>query len=197
MQRALGDEGFAQFQQERGVAEEYSLTPVQADAILQDDARPAGESRARKARRRARQAARRDRRVPGHPGRRATDLRASSARIARSWPASTPTRAAPRSASEEIGDVDIEDLIEEETMVVSISHNGYIKRTPSSVYRAQRRGGKGITGRQGRRGRSGRAPVRHQHARLPAVLHQQGQGLLAEGVQPAAAVARRARAGRW
>ena len=34
LQRALGDEGFAQFQQERGVAEEYSLTPVQADAIL-------------------------------------------------------------------------------------------------------------------------------------------------------------------
>src|SRR5690606_8873653 len=34
LQRALGDEGYSQFQQERGVAEEYSLTPVQADAIL-------------------------------------------------------------------------------------------------------------------------------------------------------------------
>ena len=40
----------------------------------------------------------------------------------------------------------MEDLITEEKMVVSISHNGYIKRTPSSVYRAQRRGGKGIAG---------------------------------------------------
>ena len=40
----------------------------------------------------------------------------------------------------------MEDLITEETMVVSISHNGYIKRTPASVYRAQRRGGKGLTG---------------------------------------------------
>ncbi len=49
-------------------------------------------------------------------------------------------------SSEEIGEVDVEDLIEEETMVVSISHNGYIKRTPASVYRAQRRGGKGIKG---------------------------------------------------
>jgi DNA gyrase subunit A len=47
---------------------------------------------------------------------------------------------------EELGDVDLEDLIEEETMVVSISHNGYIKRTASSVYRAQRRGGKGLKG---------------------------------------------------
>ena len=31
-------------------------------------------------------------------------------------------------------------------MVVTISHNGYIKRTPSSIYRAQRRGGKGLIG---------------------------------------------------
>src|SRR4029079_2616592 len=35
-------------------------------------------------------------------------------------------------SGEEIGEVDVEDLIEEETMVVSISHNGYIKRTPAS-----------------------------------------------------------------
>ena len=34
LKRALGDEGYAQFQEERGVAEDYSLTPVQADAIL-------------------------------------------------------------------------------------------------------------------------------------------------------------------
>src|SRR6185312_5022658 len=34
MQRALGDEGFRQFQTERGVADAYSLTAVQADAIL-------------------------------------------------------------------------------------------------------------------------------------------------------------------
>jgi DNA gyrase subunit A len=49
-------------------------------------------------------------------------------------------------SNEEIGEVDLEDLIEEEQMVVSISHNGYIKRTPASVYRAQRRGGKGVKG---------------------------------------------------
>jgi DNA gyrase subunit A len=49
-------------------------------------------------------------------------------------------------SGEEIGDINLEDLIAEETMVVSISHNGYIKRTPVSTYRAQRRGGKGIVG---------------------------------------------------
>ena len=66
--------------------------------------------------------------------------------IAKSWPASMATPAAREISDEEIGEVDVEDLIEEETMVVSISHNGYIKRTPASVYRAQRRGGKGIKG---------------------------------------------------
>lgn len=39
-----------------------------------------------------------------------------------------------------------EDLIEDEEMVVTVSHEGYVKRTPASQYRAQRRGGKGITG---------------------------------------------------
>src|ERR1700753_4300636 len=42
--------------------------------------------------------------------------------------------------------MNLDKLITEETMVVSISHNGYIKRTPTSTYRAQRRGGKGIIG---------------------------------------------------
>jgi len=43
-------------------------------------------------------------------------------------------------------EMDIEDLIPEEDVVVTISHAGYVKRLPVSTYRAQRRGGKGITG---------------------------------------------------
>ncbi len=43
-------------------------------------------------------------------------------------------------------DFSIEDLIVEEDMVITISHTGYIKRTPVSTYRRQRRGGKGLTG---------------------------------------------------
>jgi DNA gyrase subunit A len=46
----------------------------------------------------------------------------------------------------EAGQIDVEDLIAEEDMVVTISHEGYIKRNPISLYRAQRRGGKGLTG---------------------------------------------------
>jgi DNA gyrase subunit A len=43
-------------------------------------------------------------------------------------------------------DIEVEDLIAEEDMVVTISHEGYVKRSPVSLYRAQRRGGKGLTG---------------------------------------------------
>jgi DNA gyrase subunit A len=41
---------------------------------------------------------------------------------------------------------DIEDLIQREEMVVTVTHSGYIKRVPLSTYRAQRRGGKGRSG---------------------------------------------------
>jgi DNA gyrase subunit A len=44
------------------------------------------------------------------------------------------------------GDMEDEDLIAREDMVVTVSHGGYIKRVPLSVYRAQRRGGKGRSG---------------------------------------------------
>ncbi len=47
---------------------------------------------------------------------------------------------------EELGNYNMEDLITEETMVVTISHQGYIKRIPATTYRAQKRGGKGIAG---------------------------------------------------
>lgn len=43
-------------------------------------------------------------------------------------------------------EIDIEDLIQEEDMVITLTQQGYIKRTASDNYRAQRRGGKGITG---------------------------------------------------
>ena len=43
-------------------------------------------------------------------------------------------------------DMEDEDLIQREDMVVTVSHSGYIKRVPLSLYRAQRRGGKGRSG---------------------------------------------------
>jgi DNA gyrase subunit A len=43
-------------------------------------------------------------------------------------------------------EITIEDLISDEEMVVTLSHQGYIKRNPLSSYRSQRRGGKGLIG---------------------------------------------------
>ena len=46
----------------------------------------------------------------------------------------------------EVLSLEDEDLIEEEEVVITLTHNGYIKRLPSSEFRAQRRGGRGVQG---------------------------------------------------
>lgn len=45
-----------------------------------------------------------------------------------------------------VDEIDIEDMIEKEDVIITLTHNGYIKRMPESTYRTQRRGGKGIIG---------------------------------------------------
>ncbi|MEL6473230.1 MAG: DNA gyrase subunit A [Pseudomonadota bacterium] len=56
--------------------------------------------------------------------------------------------AVPRRSEFAFGDMDMddEDLIEREDMVVTVTHGGYVKRTPLSTYRTQHRGGKGRSG---------------------------------------------------
>ena len=44
------------------------------------------------------------------------------------------------------GEIDMLDLIDEEDMVVTLTHYGYVKRLPKATYRAQKRGGKGVVG---------------------------------------------------
>ena len=44
------------------------------------------------------------------------------------------------------GELDEEDLVEEEKVAITLTHLGYIKRVPADTYKAQKRGGKGITG---------------------------------------------------
>ena len=46
----------------------------------------------------------------------------------------------------EATEISLEDMVADEEMVITVTHGGYIKRTPLTVYRAQRRGGKGMTG---------------------------------------------------
>jgi DNA gyrase subunit A len=145
LQRALGDAGFAQYQEERGVAEEYSLTPVQADAILK---MTLGQLVNLEQEKLVDEHSKLLEQIGEYLGILADEgkiyqiIRDDCEELARKHADARRTQL----SDEEIGEVDVEDLIEEETMVVSISHNGYIKRTPASVYRAQRRGGKGIKG---------------------------------------------------
>ena len=47
--------------------------------------------------------------------------------------------------SYDYGEIDVEDLIEEEDVVISMTHFGYVKRQPVAEYKAQRRGGMGVT----------------------------------------------------
>ena len=145
LQRALGDEGYTQFQDERGVAEDYSLTAVQADAILK---MTLGQLVNLEQEKLADEHAALLDEVDGY------NVILSSQEniyeiIREDCEMLIAKHANPRRTQishEELGNVDMEDLIEEENMVVSISHKGYIKRTPASVYSAQRRGGKGIKG---------------------------------------------------
>ena len=48
------------------------------------------------------------------------------------------------------GEIDMLDLVQEEDMVITMTHLGYVKRLPKATYRAQRRGGKGVTGASAR-----------------------------------------------
>jgi DNA gyrase subunit A len=145
IERALGGAGFVAFKADRGVAENYTLTPVQADAILRmtlgqlvnleqekltDEYRHLLDEIAEYLR------------ILSDDKNIRDIIRADLLEMKKKHGDARRTEI----SGEEIGAIEMEDLIAEENMVVSISHNGYIKRTPASVYRAQRRGGKGIAG---------------------------------------------------
>jgi len=145
LHRALGDDGFALFQEERGVKEGYTLTPVQADAILKMtlgqlvnlEQEKLGDEH-----RKLLEEIIEYNRILSDEQIILDMIRDDLNELKRKY--GEPRRT--EISGEEIGDIDLEDLITEETMVVSISSNGYIKRTPAKAYRAQRRGGKGLKG---------------------------------------------------
>ncbi len=145
MQRALGDEGFKLFQDERGEADSYFLTAVQADAILKMtlgqlvnlEHERLGDEHGKLLQEITEYLL-----ILGDEQRIRDIIKEDLSEIRRKYADKRRTEI----DGEEIGNIDLEDLIEEENMVVSISHRGYIKRTPVSTYRSQRRGGKGIKG---------------------------------------------------
>lgn len=145
MQRALGESGFAAFQLERGESDVYHLTGVQADAILKmtlgqlvnlEQEKLGGQHS------KLLEEINEYLRILSDEANILAIIVDDLADIKRKHADARRTVI----SLEEVRNVDLEDLIEEENMVVSISHRGYIKRTPVSTYRAQRRGGKGIKG---------------------------------------------------
>ena len=68
-------------------------------------------------------------------------IKAELLEIKDKWGDKRRTKLAP-----DVGEFDEEDLIEEEQVAITLTHLGYLKRVPADTYRAQRRGGKGITG---------------------------------------------------
>ncbi|MCE5268461.1 MAG: DNA gyrase subunit A [Planctomycetaceae bacterium] len=146
LQRALGDEGFRVFVEERGAASEfYTLTPVQADAILKmtlGQLVNLEQEKLSDEHHKLLEEINEYRHILADRARILDIIRDDCRELKRKHGDARRTEI----SGEEVGEVNLEDLIEEETMVVSITSNGYIKRTPASVYRAQRRGGKGLTG---------------------------------------------------
>ena len=145
MQRALGDRGFADFQLERGSSDVYTLTSVQTDSILRMTlGQLAGLEQERLTDEHATilTEIEKYRVILGDPANIFAIIKADLEDISRRFGNDRRTVI----DGEELGNYNMEDLITEETMVVTISHQGYIKRIPATTYRAQKRGGKGIAG---------------------------------------------------
>ena len=145
LERALGADGFSVYQEENGVAGHYTLTPVQADAILK---MTLGQLVNLEQERLGKEFQKLLEDIAGYL-KILSDEKYILKIICDDLGELKRKHGEPRRteiSGNEIGNVDLEDLITEETMVVSISHSGRIKRTPASVYRSQRRGGKGLRG---------------------------------------------------
>ncbi|QDT65019.1 DNA gyrase subunit A [Calycomorphotria hydatis] len=145
VQRALGDDGFEHFVTEKGTAESYSLTSRQADAIVSMQlgslANLEREELQGEFKKLLDEITEYLRLLSDEANIRAV-IREDMAELKSKFGDNRRTEI----SDEELGDVDRADLIAEEPMVVTISQQGYVKRTALSTYQAQGRGGKGIKG---------------------------------------------------
>ncbi len=145
--RALGADGFEEYQREQGTAEDYFLSSNQAEAIVSMQLGSLANLEHEK--------------LQGEHSELLTSIadhmhllsdeahiRAEIRKDMEELIAKFPDKRRTEISHEELGDYDKEALIAEETMVVTLSQRGYIKRTPLATYESQRRGGKGIKGAQ-------------------------------------------------
>jgi DNA gyrase subunit A len=143
--RALGENGFAEYQIEQGVKEDYFLSANQAEAIVSMQLGSLANLEREK--------------LQGEHAQLLENigeylhLLSDEAHIRAvirddmdELQAKYGDKRRTDISMEELGDYDKEALIAEESMVVTLSQRGYIKRTPLATYEAQNRGGKGIKG---------------------------------------------------
>ena len=144
LQRAIGDEAFSALQREVGVVENYRMTEAQAEAVVRLQL---GQLAALESSEILREYLKIREEIRAHEL-----LLSDDANI----------RAVIRADLEEMrnkygderktefdaadGDVDLEDLVIDETVAITLSHEGFIKRMPLATYRVQHRGGKGVSG---------------------------------------------------
>jgi DNA gyrase subunit A len=142
--RALGEEHFAALQREIGVQASYRMTEAQADAVVRLQLGQLAHLE-------------RDEILKEYHGLRAKILGYEQL-LSSDRHVHEVIKADMRELRDKYGDdrrteitgevarIDMEDLIAEEEQAVTLSHNGYIKRLPLNTYRAQHRGGKGVSG---------------------------------------------------
>lgn len=143
--RALGEVGYRVFQDERGIAENYSLSATQAEAVvsmqlgslaglerdkLGDEYRKILEEIIEYLR------------LLSDEANLIALVREELVALQGKYSDKRRTEI----SEEELGEVNMEDLIEEQTVVVTLSYRGYIKRMELGAYKAQNRGGRGVYG---------------------------------------------------
>jgi DNA gyrase subunit A len=144
MERALGSEAFAALQRELGHTAEYQMTEAQAEAVvrLQLGQLAALESdEILKEYTSLRGQIREHETLLSDEANIRAVIRADLEQMVHRYGDDRKTE-----FSDDGGDVDLEDLIEDEPNVVTITHQQFIKRMPLTEYRVQGRGGKGVQG---------------------------------------------------
>jgi DNA gyrase subunit A len=143
--RALGEDGFRNYTEEYGVQADYSLSPNQSEAIVSMQLGSLANLEREK--------------LQGEYHKLLDDIigfllllsdEANILAVVREDMETLKSKYGDKRrteiSEEELSNVNKDDLITEETMVVTLSTRGYIKRTALMTYQAQNRGGKGITG---------------------------------------------------
>jgi DNA gyrase subunit A len=154
--RALGERGFREFQREQGTREAYSLSLNQAEAIVSMQLGSLANLEREKLadeHRKLLEEIDECLRLLSDEAHILAAVREEMEDLQRKY----PNKRRSEISDEELTDVNREELIAEAPMVVTLTQRGYIKRTELTAYKAQNRGGRGITGAK----QDDEDPIRH------------------------------------